>query len=306
MHTLDLLNAIGAAQDEFIQETFSAKPCCRAARIRFSMLAALIALLLLLAGCAAWFYRLENLILIDHADEIQIASTTPASNSELFVAENVLSMQGFEDSPAYNALQEWLVYSTDYIHQHPEVRFHSDFKRPDSYECYPCYSQEMVDKTEELCSKYGLHILGKSTFLKNLSEMQEAGLTYVLSPAAVTRCFLGTLFADGSFVAEGELDLSERCEMAVQFQLHRIRKDAFYTTPLGINGLSRCTQWNYRTKNGSHALLALNSTTGLIFTENDNSFITVIIEEVPDANMTWHGLPEEKAFLETVCDCFRF
>lgn len=50
--------------------------------------------------------------------------------------------------------------------------------------------------------------------------------------------------------------------------------------------------------------MAVFATAGFIFTENADRFITIIIEEVPDANMTWHGLPEEKAFLEAVCDCF--
>lgn len=50
--------------------------------------------------------------------------------------------------------------------------------------------------------------------------------------------------------------------------------------------------------------MALNDTTGFIITENADRFITVIIGEVPDANMVWHGLPEEKAFLEAVCDNF--
>lgn len=64
------------------------------------------------------------------------------------------------------------------------------------------------------------------------------------------------------------------------------------------------TQWNYNTKDGSRALMALKSNTGLVITENKDYFITIIIEEVPEANMVWHGLPAEKAFLEAVCNSF--
>lgn len=298
MTSLELMQCIGQISDCHISEAQHLPvKTYRSKRKLVCLIAAIVGILALLAGCAVWVYRLEQLVAVDHAPDM-------AASENPFVAEKILSIQGYEGSPAYSALQEWLTYEADYIRKHPEARFHSDFTRPDAYEHYACYSQEMVDKVDEICRKYGLHILGKSTFLKNVSEMEGAGLTHVLSPDAVTRCFLGSLFEDGSFVADGELVLNGYNNRVIQFQMHNIRKDAFYTTHLGINGLSAYTQWNYRTKDG--ALLALNTTTGLIIAENADRFITVIIEEVPDDNMVWHGLPDDKAFLEAVCDCFCF
>ena len=65
-------------------------------------------------------------------------------------------------------------------------------------------------------------------------------------------------------------------------------------------------QWNYKTQDGYNALLALNDRTGLIFVENEGRFISIIIDEVPDSNMVFTGIPNEKPFLEMVCDCFVF
>ena len=284
------------------------------------LVAAIIGLLLLLVGCATCFYRLKQLMVIDYTDEVVstfeenkseiiadgVTATSSETTKEPFVAEQVLSMQGYEGSPAYKALQEWLTYVTEYTIQNPDLRFTNEFKRPDVYTKYPCYSQEMVDKVDEICSKYGLHLLGKSLFITDAEGMEENGLSGVLNEAVIPRCFYGHLYQDGSFIASGELEFSGDFEKTIQFQMHNIKKDAFYTVHLGLNNISDYVQWNYTTWDGYHALLALNDTTGLIFVENEGRFISIIIDEVPDSNMVFSGLPNEKRFLEKVCDCFMF
>jgi len=280
------------------------------------LVAAIIGLLLLLVGCAAYFYSLQQLVVIDHTKEViavvgkdiseDTTETIPETDSGPVVAEQVLSLQGYEGSPAYLALQEWWEYAIDYTIQNPDLRFSSDYQRPEAYTKYPCYSQDMVDKVDELCSKYGLHLLGKSTFITDADEMEANGLSGVLSDKAEPRCFYGHLCEDGSFTASGELELSGDYKKTVQFQMHNIRKDAFYTGHLGLNNISDYMQWNYTTADGYTALLALSERTGLIFAENEGRFVSVIIEEVPDEGMVFNGLPKEKQFLEMVCDCFVF
>lgn len=85
------------------------------------LIAAVIALTLLLVGCAViYVLSLERLIVVDHTDEMVSAledgksetildestETLPEITPGPFVAEKVLSIQGYEGSPAYNALQE--------------------------------------------------------------------------------------------------------------------------------------------------------------------------------------------------------
>lgn len=285
------------------------------------LIAAVIALTLLLVGCAViYVLSLEQLVVIDHTDEMASVledgksetildgstETLPETTAGPFVAEKVLSLQGYEGSPSYNALQEWLTYAAEYTMQNPELRFTSEFQRPEAYTNYPCYSQEMVDKVDEICSKYGLHLLGKPLFITDAEGMKENGLSGVLSEEAIPRCFYGHLYQDGSFVASGELEFSVDYEKTVQFQMRNIKKDAFYTVHLGLNNISSYVQWNYTTQDGYSALLALNDKTGLIFVENEGRFISIIIDEVPDSNMFFTKPPNDKQFLETVCDCFVF
>ena len=325
MNGRDIIFGLNYVSDSIVEEAeFGAFPVSvenahRRVR-RFFFIAAILGLLMLLMGCAAYFYSLKQLIVIDRAKEVVAtvgeyeeemlpegtAETFQETTSGPIVAEKILSLQGYEGSPAYIALQEWLAFAAEYTIQNPELRFTSDFQRPEAYTKYPCYSQDMVDKVDEICSKYGLHLLGKSTFITDAAEMEANGLSGILSDEAAPRCFYGHLCEDGSFTASGELDLSGDYEKTVQFQMHNIKKDAFYTSHLGLNDMSDYRQWNYTTADGYEALLALSDRTGLIFVENEERFISIIIEEVPDANMVFSGLPKEKHFLETVCDCFVF
>ena len=312
---IDLSNISHKYYEEAENDTITQVRAHRTFR-RPLLAAAIIALILLLVGCAVYFYRLEQLVVIDHSKEVvavieediskTATETIPETDAGPHVAEKVLSLQGYEGSPAYLALQEWWEYAIDYTIQNPELRFSSDYQRPEAYTKYPCYSQDMVDKVDEICSKYGLHLLGKSTFITDADGMEAHGLSGVLSVEAVPRCFYGHLYEDGSFTASGELELSGDYEKTVQFQMHNIRKDAFYTGHLGLNNMSDYMQWNYTTADGYTALLALSDRTGLIFVENEGRFVSVIIEEVPDEGMVFNGLPKEKKFLEMVCDCFAF
>ena len=280
------------------------------------LIAAIIAMLLMLVGCAVYFYSLQQLVVIDHTKEViavveediseNTTVTVPEIDAGPYVAEKVLSLQGYEGSPAYLALQEWWEYAIDYTIKNADLRFTSNYQRPEAYTKYPCYSQDMVDKVDEICSKYGLHLLGKSTFITDAAGMEANGLSGVLSDEAAPRCFYGHLCEDGSFTASGELEFSDAYEKTVQFQMHNIRKDAFYTAHLGLNNIFDFIQWNYTTADGHTALLALSDRTGLIFVENEGRFVSIIIEEVPDEGMVFTGLPKEKQFLEMVCDCFVF
>ena len=319
MNGKDLLIDLGNISQKYYEEAENGNISATAKYKTFRkplLIAGIIGLLMLLIGCAAYFYSLQQLVVIDNTKEViavveeDISENTTETVSETdagpYVAEKVLSLQGYEGSAAYQALQEWWEYAIDYTNQNPELRFSSDYQRPEAYTNYPCYSQDMVDKVDEICSKYGLHLLGKSTFITDADGMEANGLSGVLSDEAAPRCFYGHLYEDGSFVASGELEFSGEYEKAVQFQMHNIKKDAFYTVHLGLNNMSDYTQWNYKTADGYTALLALSDRTGLIFVENEARFVSIIIEEVPDEGMVFTGLPKEKHFLEMVCDCFTF
>lgn len=83
MCTIDLLSAIGAAQDIYVQEACYHKVTHSARNVRLYLVAALIALFFLLAGCAAWLYKLEHLVIIDRTTEAVITVSESINSTEM-------------------------------------------------------------------------------------------------------------------------------------------------------------------------------------------------------------------------------
>ena len=306
-----LQDALGAIRDEYIMDANIAIKSRRGSNIRFRrcLIAALVALFAFSTAYALHISRLQDLVVVDNGQEAEGArEEMNAGTEKKYVSEKALSMNGYAGSAAYDALQEWLAYEEDYIAEHPELRFENDFKRPEEYGIYHCLSQEMVDKLDEICDKYGLHIVGKSnvTLLKNESDLGPSGLPEILIDDAIVRYSLCDLFNDGSFVVDGELDAGAPFDITVQFQMHSIKRDAFYNNMVGLNRIDEFEQWSYETSGGVPALLAQDPNTGIIFVETESRFVSIIVTEVPSAEMGFRGLPEDTEFLQQVCEYFTF
>lgn len=82
------------------------------------LIAAMITILLLLTGFTLLFSTLDRLV---------VPRDIPETTSSPVVAQNILSLQGYEGSPTYQALSEWLAFQVSYVAQDPKLRFNSDF-----------------------------------------------------------------------------------------------------------------------------------------------------------------------------------
>ena len=300
-----LQDALGEICDEYITDANKKISYKKGAKIytRRYLIAALIAVLTFSMAYAIHLYNLQDLAVVDHTTE-----NSENAEKKVYVSEKALSLNGYEESASYNALQEWLAYEESYITEHPDCRFENGFQRPEEYGIYHCFSQEMVDKLDEICDKYELHIVGKSNFtlLNNEPDLGTSGLPEIMADDAIVRYSSCDLFSDGSFVFDGELDAGGDFDTTVQFQMHSIKKDAFYNNMVGLNGIEGFSQWNYETFGGVQALLAQDPDTGLIFVETEDRFVSVIVTEAPAADMVFRGLPEDQAFLEQICEKFNF
>ena len=163
MNGKDLLTELGNISQKYYEEAEQDSLTMSHRTLKRPLLiAAILAMLLLLVGCAVYFCTLEQLVVIDHEKEViaiieenrtgmvsdNSIEAIPETTEGPYVAEKVLCLQGYEGSPAYCALQEWWEYAIDYTIQNPELRFTSDYQRPEAYTKYPCYSQDMVDKVD--------------------------------------------------------------------------------------------------------------------------------------------------------------
>ena len=186
------------------------------------LLAALIALLLMLVGC--------GVVYVLHLQDLKIGvQTVPQTQyddsgsriDETEVELDVFSLQGIKGSPNYLANQEWLAFANSYTYTGGEY-----WESAPEYWAYSVQNQEMVDKLDEICGKYGLKIIGKpwhehidcNPFLTLL------GIDNLLKPNADAELSIpaGRFFPGGSFTIYGTLKLANTDHM---FTYHCVKKD---------------------------------------------------------------------------------
>ena len=248
------------------------------------LIAAAVALMLLLVGCGVLYVlRLQDMKI---GEETVSQAPPPDSPSESTTLD-VISLQGIQGSPTYLAAQEWLAYTQSYTPSGGD-----SWDSPPEYWAYSVQNQEMVDKLNVICEKYGLKIIGKpwheqidcTPFLSLL------GVDSLLKPNAEATLSIpaGRFFPGGSFTIYGTLTLSGA---EYPFTYHCVKKDVFYDV-FGYLEPSSVSQQNYTTADGVNALLLKSSSSGMILVDRENQFLTLGIDG--------------DAPLEQIAECFDF
>ena len=266
------------------------------------LIAATIALLLVLVGCAIAVMRLQHLTIREESSGI------PSETSFNGEAINLISLQGFMGTDSYAAFREWQDFLSTYDPDHSILRANNDFQKPEAYFSYSCYSQEMVDKIDEICEKYHLQLLGKPWFFDRGEDVFDAvGIVSVFSEKAQTglESSSGYCYADGTFAIEGTLELQGQWNELVSYGLRSVRKTSFDGVARNIGNVDAYDQWNYTMADGTTVLLALREEVGLIIVDKQDSFVTVGINVFANGGFLGN-VPQERAFLEAVCEEFDF
>ena len=296
MTNLELFMALGSISSENLSgaEELQNKPCVRTNRKvkmkRAVLIAAVITLTLLLAGCGiAYVLRLQNLKIGKQAIPQTQYDDSGNQIGETEVELDVLSMQGIKGSPNYLANQEWLAFTQSYTYTGGEY-----WESEPEYWAYSVQNQEMVDKLDEICAKYGLKIIGKpwhehidcNEFLKLL------GVDSLLKPNAdaVLSIPAGRFFPGGSFTIYGTLKLADTDNL---FTYHCVKKDVFYDV-FGYADADDLSQRNYTTTDGVNLLLLESDQSGMILADREDCFFTLSVDLTGDAT------------LEQIAECFDF
>lgn len=137
--------------------------------------------------------------------------------------EESVSENPFRDSPEFQACTEWREFLDGYdtdgsilaeVENEPIAGY--------QYEAYCCYSKEMEDKIDEICSKYGLSLLGGLQTVDSYSDLLnsvEVGEFCANSESVKHNPLCGYLYSNGTFMIEGNVTLagSSICEADYQF-----------------------------------------------------------------------------------------
>lgn len=315
-----IMDALGKVKEDYIMESAPGKTQKKTTNIsknaycnhpnrnrttplrRTLLIAAIIAMLLLFAGCVAVAAVMLGL------HELEIGTFFyKGTNGEIKSGE-FISMQGYIDSDNYKAAQEWNQFLTQYDPDGSLLKEAEEigFIPPIDYMAYMCYTPDMVKQIDDICSKYHLELLGPTygpTYPTNVSTdiLAPLGIDSITVPGMGIGVGLssGYYYRDGSFALEGDLDFSDSDDFlptCVDFQYRCVMKTSFDGVALGIGNSKSYAQWNYTVTDGTKVLLALSENKALIIADRDSFFITINI-------LTQHMT---RAELEAAADAFIF
>ena len=320
MKSIDLLKSLGNVKDTYVisaEEFRQGKQQVKVKRLstkRALLIAAVIALTLLLVGCAVvYVLRMQNL----HVGEYTTYMPTIYDEDgnvipvETRKPTQLLSIQGVH----MDALAEWVEFTNSYdqdgtIMAEAERASHEggpgnpwDF--PDNYHLtYGCYSQEMIDKLDEIVEKYDLKLLSAYTTCQRyeMSVMFEAlGFDGMMldSPKAKVEYADGDFHLEGSFWLELFLTMEGehwKCDDEIVTVLYSV-KDYFDPRTSGVLDFNNYTQWDYTREDGRQVLLALSEGAARIYADTPEAMMIVSLSgntwiDGQQVNMTPEALEE--------------
>lgn len=313
MNSYDLLVLIGEAKGSYVlaaeryrDPAQNTKPGRRIRRTY--LIAAVIILILALVGCAASI--IMNLDSLKLGEEM---STTP-DNTEATEVRNVISMQGFVGSSSYQAAKEWYEFDEAYDSDQKILQSigNKDTGISEDYVSYGCYTQEMVDKVDEICEKYGLVTLGMWYMEDDVQTIFDAiGISGITAnkAAAEIELYPGYFYADGTFQISGETKLTGENRpwlYPIEYEFRCVMKSSFDRVFLNIGNIESYEQWTYALADGTEVLLAVNPDKALIIADKEEFFVTVNILNPRVGDIVYGEMTMDHAALEAFADTFDF
>ena len=151
---------------------------------------------------------------------------------------------------------------------------------------YGCYSREMADKVDEICTEFGLSRLKGFYLAEDYVDLcGRAGIGDVCSGMTGNvswEFYNGYLYDDGTFHMEGRAEIREAVQgmqepvsRVSDYQMIRTMKGSFNPLTLNVGVIEGYREWSYVTERGELVLLANSSDQALIIIERQNSLIVV-------------------------------
>ena len=320
MNGKDLLVGLGYIHSSFFEEAetgvlASPAPSRHKSLRRPLLVAAIIALTLLLVGCAVVYaLRLQDMSVGKETytqkfdeDGKYIDPVEKTKDILVFTAPGNESLQ--------QALLEWFDYLESYD---PDGELMTNDPAlphiPDRYEyTYGCYTQDMVNKVDEIAEKYSLKLLDTwIPFQRYQSHifLEETGIGSLLLPdsGAEVKGMAGMLYPPYNFHMEFSL-VTDSDPNGLLASVSYERNDYFPHAYIGSRlDLSTIAQWDYTTRDGTQVLLALsNKGQGYIIGESGNGMVYIFI----DGNRSRSAYPGKSEIvsreeLEMMADLFDY
>lgn len=236
-------------------------------RFRPLLIAALIALLLMLVGCAvAYVLNMQNMK-IGNMTESQpvLADNDMDITGYRDVELQVLTLAGLKGSPNYLAAQEWYQFTERYDPNNEIYQQHFQdgtlLEYPPEFSGLPIYTQEMRNAMDNILEKYHLLPPGEPLQFRTLKKMCTAlGIEKIQTTQNEVDIQIshGYCTGNGNFYLNIRFSLPESEDLQYYDtwgNLYWCRKDCFTPEYITIEDTNDWKEWNYTTAAGSNVLI---------------------------------------------------
>lgn len=279
----DLLTGLTFVSSEYIRESVQDMIPRKGLvhKRRFLLIVAVIVLSLMLIGCAAVILMRLDALQIDQQEYTkpmyyqEDGETVPAAQAQ----QSVLSLQGIAGSPSMEASREWYEFEQSYD---PDMTLmmaadQAGFVPPEAYQAYHVYTQEMIDKVDEICQKYNLQPAGKEVLVQLYQQevfFQVLGLDGLLKTDSNAQISSGSgyFYACGNFQFAFDLTIDGAPLFA---SLRYAGKDYLDTVTLTMKDMGEAEEWNLTLEDGSTVLLVKIQNVGWIFRDREDAFLSL-------------------------------
>ena len=169
-----LLEIIGEAKESYVLSALDSRNGKKATAksvsySRMLLVAAIITMTLLLVGCTIVYVISLQEKKISEASGMKYFDEEGQRIPPTEIRQDVISLFGYSNAPAQQAAMEWYQFRQTYdpdrkLFPYGDTEWDFDEQYFDSY---GCYTQEMVDKLNEIVNKYDLKLLGISSTIQN-------------------------------------------------------------------------------------------------------------------------------------------
>lgn len=311
----DLLTAMSGIDGRYIEEAAPAAAPKRRSLRRPLLVAAAIAAALLLVGCGiVYALRLQDMS-IGKATYTQRFDDKGKAIDPVEKSMDIITPYGRSGDAIQQALKEWYEFQESYDPDGALLTDEPDIPGiPNQYEyTYSCYTQEMVDKVNEIAAKYDLKLLEEwIPFQRYQSDifLEETGIQSLLLPdsGAQITGMVGMLYPPYNFSMEFNLVTENAGTLMTSYGY--ARKDYFPRAFPGGMDIDAYEQWDHTTPGGTKLLLALSGKgQGEIIAEQENAMIMISIDGNRATSHTNYPDASEvmtKAELESIADQFDY
>lgn len=271
MNEKDLLIGLSHIDRKFIEESENDTLSQQGRKVfrKPLLVAAIVALMLLLVGCAVVYVLSMNEIKLGEQQvTFDVYNDDPnigdpfAPVGQKTETQQVLTLAGMGETPASQAAREWYAFLESYDPDN-EIRksvWGKEPEFPEEYYGYGLYSQEMKDKLDEILTKYDLKLRGQRMEFQTSKQLFRAlGMENVLNPdnEAQMRVNHTAYYENGNLDVYFDITIPGEnggASEKTNGYLHYRSKDCFILDTAVLSE-AEWEEWNYTSTSGDEVLI---------------------------------------------------